>query len=189
MTEEPPSAKDSNTLSERPKSSVPLLVLVFGLCGLLLYVAQSVFIPIALAVLFALVLSSPVEALHRLGLPRSLSAILILVVFLGLVGVAVNQLWSPAQQWLAGAPRTVRIISQKLGPMARVMHRIQVVSDRAGHLTDAGSATPPAPPKEAPTPSASGGLLVETRTALVATMTVIILTLFFLAGARLCLRE
>jgi predicted PurR-regulated permease PerM len=63
-----------------------VLVLVCGLCGVLLYVASAVVIPIALAVLFALVLSSPVEALHRKGLPRSLSAVLILMGFLGLRG-------------------------------------------------------------------------------------------------------
>jgi predicted PurR-regulated permease PerM len=181
MTQEQTSTR-SSPATPRARSSWPLLLLVCGLSGVLLYFAQAVFIPIALAVLFALVLSSPVEALHRRGLPRSLSAILILMIFLGLVGIAVDQLWAPAQQWLAGAPRTVRIISQKLGPVARVLHRIDAITDRAGHLTDAGAGTPPAPAKEAPAASTSGGLLLETRTALVATMTVIILTLFFLAG-------
>jgi predicted PurR-regulated permease PerM len=141
-----------------------------------------VFIPIALAVLFALVLSSPVEALHRKGLPRSVSAILILLIFLGLMGFAVDQLWAPAEQWLAGAPRTVKIISEKLGPVSRVLHRIDVITDRAGHLTDAATSTPLASPKAAPSPSASGGLLLETRSALVATVTAMILTLFLLAG-------
>jgi len=169
-------------ITPRPRSSWPLLLLVYGLCAVLLYFAQAVFIPVALAILFALVLSSPVEALHRRKLPRSLSAILILVIFVGLIGVAIDQLWAPAQQWFAGAPRTVRIISQKLGPVARVMHRIDAITDRAGHLTDGGAVTQPAAVKEAPASSTSGGLLLETRTALVATVTVIILTLFFLAG-------
>jgi predicted PurR-regulated permease PerM len=159
------------------------LLLVYGLCGVLLYFAQAVFIPIAFAVLFALVLSSPVELLHRRGLPRSLSAILILVIFLGLMGTAVDQLMAPAQQWFAEAPHTVKIISQKIGPVARVLHRIDAITDRAGHLTDTGgAAAPAAAAKQAPTASTAGGLLVETRIALVATMTVIFLTLFFLAG-------
>ena len=38
-----------------------LYVLACGLCGVLLYLAQAAFIPIALALLFALVLSSPVR--------------------------------------------------------------------------------------------------------------------------------
>src|SRR5471032_2371136 len=144
--------------SPRPRSSWPLLLLVCGLCGVLLYFAQAVFIPIAFAMLFALVLSSPVEVLHRRGLPRSLSAILILMVFVGLVGTAVDQLMAPAQQWFADAPRTVRVISQKLGPVARVLRRIDAITDRAGHLTDAGGAgAAPAPAKQTAAPSASGG--------------------------------
>jgi predicted PurR-regulated permease PerM len=163
------------------KPSRPLLVLVCILCGVVLYVAQAAFIPVALALLFALVLSSPVEALHRQGLPRSVSATLILVIFLGLTGGAVNLLWEPAQQWLAGAPRIVKILEKKVGPVARVLHRIDAVTDRAGHLTDARDGTTPTPMTPS-APRASGGLLQGTRIALVALLTVVILTLFLLAG-------
>jgi predicted PurR-regulated permease PerM len=66
------------------------------------------------------------------------------------------------------------------------MHRIDVVTNRAGHLTDAGSAagggTASPAAKVAATPSDSDGLLAETRAALVAAVTVIILTLFLLAA-------
>jgi predicted PurR-regulated permease PerM len=141
-----------------------------------------VFIPIALALLIALVLSSPVEALHRQGLPRSVSATLILIIFFGLTGAAVDRLWEPAQQWLAGAPRTAQIIAQKVGPVARVLHRIDAVTDRAEHLTDTGVGTTAAATKPAPNARATEGLLLETRTALVAMLTITILTLFLLAG-------
>ena len=166
----------------RPRSSVALRLLVSGLAGALLYFARGAFIPVALAVLFALLLSSPVEALHRKGLPRSVSALLILALFLGLVGGTVNLLWEPAQEWLVAAPRTSLIIQRKLGPVARVMDRIDGVTSRAGHLTDTGAGAAPAPPKAAPAPSESVGLLAETRIALVAAVTVVILTLFLLAA-------
>ena len=149
---------------------------------MVLYFAHAVFIPIALALLFALVLSSPVEALHRQGLPRSVSAVLILMTFIGLVGGAVNLLWEPAQQWLAGAPRIVRIVEQKLGPAARVLHRIDAVTARAGHVTETLGRTADAPTSTPSASSASGGFLLATPTALVAMMTVVILTLFLLAG-------
>jgi predicted PurR-regulated permease PerM len=80
---------------QRPRSSVALMLLVCGLTGALLYFARSAFVPVALAVLFALLLSSPVEALHRRGLPRYVSALLILAIFLALVGGTVNLLWEP----------------------------------------------------------------------------------------------
>ena len=167
---------------QRPRSSVTLILLVSGLTGVLLCFARGAFTPVALAVLFALLLSSPVEALHRKGLPRSVGALLILAIFLGLVGGTVNLLWEPAQQWLAAAPRTSLTIQRKLGPVARVMHRIDVVTNRAGHLADSGTSAAPAPPKMAASGSDSDGLLAETRIALVAAMTVVILTLFLLAA-------
>ena len=169
-------------ISQRSGSSIALILLVSGLAGALLYFARGAFIPVALAVLFALLLSSPVEALHRKGFPRSVSALLILAIFLGLVGGTVNLLWEPAQEWLAAAPRTSVIIQRKLGPVARVMHRIDVVTSRAGHLTDSGAGAAPAPPKAAAAPSDSDGLLAQTSIALVAAMTVVILTLFLLAA-------
>ena len=65
-------------------TSTPLNVSQLGACkilalggfGLLLYFAHYAFIPIALALLLALVLSGPVEALYKHGVPRSLSALL-----------------------------------------------------------------------------------------------------------------
>ena len=57
-------------------------LLVIGALGLLLYEAHAAFTPIALALLFALILSSPVEALHRWRVPRGVSALLILILSL-----------------------------------------------------------------------------------------------------------
>lgn len=168
--------------TQRPRSSIALVVLTCGLTGVLLYFARGAFIPIFLAVLFALLLSSPVEALHRIGLPRAVSALLILAIFLGLLSVTVNLLWEPAQGWLATAPRTSATIQRKLGPLARAMHRVDLITSRAGHLADTAASATPTTPNTAPAPSDSGGLLAETRIALVAAMTVLILTLFLLGA-------
>ncbi len=153
--------------------------LITAACGVLLYFAQAAFIPVALALLFALVLSIPVEALHRKGgLPRSLSATLILLVFLALVAGSVNLLWAPASKWLASAPATVQTIERKLGPVARVMRRIDTVVDRATHLTEAPTSSAP---RAEVAPSAPG-FLSETPQVLVSAVTVAILMLFMLAG-------
>ena len=93
--------------------------LVLGAIGLLLYVAHAAFIPIALALLLALVLSGPVEGLHKLKVPRSVSAALILVIALSLIAGFVDLMWTPAQQWFAAAPKTIVTIKQKITPVAR----------------------------------------------------------------------
>ena len=167
---------------QRPRSSAGLVLLVCGLAAALLYFARGAFIPVGLALLFALLLSSPVEALHRRGLPRSVSALLILAIFLGLVGGTVNLLWEPAQKWLAAAPHTSLTIQRKLGPVARVMHRIDIVTNRAGHLTDAGASAGTPVLSVAAAPNESDGLLAETRAALLAATTVVVLALFLLAA-------
>src|SRR5580704_617236 len=94
-------------------------ILVLGGFGLLLYVAHAAFVPIALALLFALILSSPVEALHRLHVPRSLSAAMILILTLGLMGGGLDLLWKPAEHWFASAPETLQTIRQRITPLAR----------------------------------------------------------------------
>jgi predicted PurR-regulated permease PerM len=164
----------------RARISAALWVLVSLLGGVILYYAHGAFIPVALAMLFALVLSSPVEALHRRGLPRSASALLILALFLGLGVVAISALWDPAQAWFAAAPRTVRTIEHKLDPAARVLRRIDVVTSRAAHLTDGVEAAQAAP--KAIAPAEEGGFLVATRSVIVDLVTVVILTLFVLTG-------
>jgi len=176
--------------------STPLRVLAAVAIGCVLYFGRSALIPIALAILFSLVLSTPVEALHRHGLPRSVAAILILLVILSVVGESVNLLWTPAQTWWASAPHTLKIIEKKVRPVSQVLNRIEALSDRAGQITQspapnpgasaALAAVPPPPPVSGPATAQSGTvateLLHQIRTALISIVTVIILTLFLLAG-------
>jgi predicted PurR-regulated permease PerM len=166
----------------RPRSSIAVLLLAAGFGGALLYFAHAVFVPMALATLFALLLSGPVEVLHRKKLPRTVGAALTLLIFLGAVGVTVDLLWDPAQQWLAAAPRTASVIQRKLGPASRIMQRIDAVTNRAGHLTDGGGNTAAPPQNPAPAANGSGGMLAQTREVMVSTVTIAIMTLFLLAG-------
>lgn len=168
----------------RPRSTTASILLVAAFAGSLLYFAHAVFMPIALALLFALLLSAPVEALNRKGLPRSVGALLILMIFLAVLGTGVNLLWAPSQAWLAAAPRTSQTIQRKIGPAAQIMQRIDALTRRADHLTDeknpAAAAPPPAPPPAAA--EGGSGLLVRTQEALVAGITIVMLTLFLLAA-------
>jgi predicted PurR-regulated permease PerM len=155
-------------------------ILVF-LAGALLFYAHSAFVPIALAFLFALILSSPVEALHKLGVPRGLSAALILMLALGAIAGLGAMLWAPAQDWYASAPRTLSVIQKKIKPVAQVMSRIDELSKRAevvgsGPKTDAGTVV------SVTQASAAASLLAAVRNAAIGLATFSIITLFLLAG-------
>jgi predicted PurR-regulated permease PerM len=158
-------------------------LLVAGAVGLLLYFGHVAFTPVALALLFSLVLSGPVEALHSMHIPRSLSAALLMAALLGmLVGMA-NFMSEPAQKWLAAAPHTVRLIEKKIRPFAQVMARVGELRAAAGNI---GAGTPAAVPTvvaaSVPEDTAPVTLLDETRTVVLSCVTVIILTLFLLSG-------
>ena len=155
-------------------------VIVWGAFGVLLYVAHEAFIPVALALLFGLILSGPVEALHRIRVSRSLGAALILVLVLSAVGGIVALMWSPAQEWFARAPQTMTIIKQKVSPIAKFMNRIDEIRKNAGNIGAQGHAAP-APPVAA-APSAPGLLLDAGGSAIAALLTFLMVTLFLLTG-------
>jgi predicted PurR-regulated permease PerM len=169
-------------------SSGPVRVLAALAVGALLYVAHAAFVPVALAILFALILTTPVEALHRRGVPRSAAALLMLLLIVGLLGVAIDLFWAPAQKWWGSAPQTLRIIEHKVQPLARVMGRIEALTDRAGQLGEApkpasGAAlSPSAPELQTPESHVAVVVLNQTRTVVVSLVTTTILALFLLAG-------
>jgi predicted PurR-regulated permease PerM len=169
-------------LPKKPKPKVTAVrLLVAGAIGSLLYFAHLAFVPVALALLFALVLSSPVEALHAKGIPRGCSAAIIMASILGVVIAAGNFLMEPAQQWLAAAPHTVRLIEKKVRPLAQVMERVGELRNSAGNL-GAKPGAAPAPVAAPAEESAPEMLLNATRTVVLSCVTVIVLTLFLLAG-------
>jgi predicted PurR-regulated permease PerM len=167
--------------SKTPRKMTAVRVLVAGAIGLLLYCAHVAFVPVALALLFALVLSGPVEVLHGWRVPRGVSAAVLMIAILGIFAAVVNFLTVPAQQWFAAAPHTLRVIEKKIRPLEQAMSRIDDLRNSAGNI---GSPAHPAqqPAVAAPEESAPVMLLDATRGAVLSSVTVIILTLFLLAG-------
>jgi predicted PurR-regulated permease PerM len=170
-----------------PPKGVQLITLlkwlVAGGIGTVLYFAHEAFVPVALALLCSLVLSGPVEALHGWRVPRALSALVLLVSVMGALAALGNFLTEPAQEWFNSAPHTIRIIEKKIRPLAQVMARLDAIRNSAGNI---GSATKPgatAPaPSAAPEESAPVLIFDATRGFVISCATVIILTLFLLAG-------
>jgi predicted PurR-regulated permease PerM len=159
----------------------PVRLLLAGAIGLLLYFAHVAFVPIALSLLFALILSGPVEALHGLRIPRSVSAALFMIAILGIMVALVNVVSEPAQQWFAAAPHTLKVIGKKIRPVAQVMSRLEDLRNSAGNI---GSVAHPAPQTalSASEESSPVMLLDATRGAVLSSVTVLILTLFLLIG-------
>jgi len=157
-------------------------VIIWGALGVLLYTAHAAFVPIALALLFGLVLSAPVEALHRMSIPRSISAALILVLVLSVIVGIGALMWTPAQDWFAKAPQTMAVIKKKVSPIAKVFSHVEDLRKDASIIGAQGrpSAAPAAPP--AAEESAPAFLVDVGAPALAAALCFLIVTLFLLTG-------
>ncbi len=183
--DQPHQARAPQPPNEAPRylarASRALVVLATVAVAALLYFAHEVFIPVALALLFAMVLSSAVEGLRRFGVPRAVSAFLMLLVLIVGIGAATDFLIEPAQQWLASAPRTLQIVERKIRPVERWMHRLEGLTHRGGEL---GSHGAPLLQNGASPASALTGASVLTATGatLVDIVTIVILALFLLSG-------
>ncbi len=187
MDSEEPIISRKGASASQVQGVTALRLLVLGGLGLLLYVAHVAFIPIALALLFALVLSSPVEGLCRRGVPRGLGALVLLAVALTILSVAISLLWKPVQYWYGEAPRTIRTIERRFAPAVKIVARMDAVGNSAVAL---GTSPPPRsgpgtggqPMPAAPAPSAASTILGSSLEAAVSSLTFIILTLFLLTG-------
>jgi predicted PurR-regulated permease PerM len=154
---------------------------VFTVIGVLLYVAHAAFIPVALALLLAVVLSGPVELLHKRRVPRFVSAAIILIGTLSLIGAAGALLWTPAQDWFSKAPQTMVTIRHKVSPVTKFfghLDDLRKTASNIGPATKGGAA--PAVAVAAPS---GPSLIIGTSGAIVADlMTFIVVALFLLTG-------
>ena len=180
------------------RSPAAVRILAAALVGALLYFAHTAFVPIVLAVLFSLILSTPVEALHRRGLPRSAAAVLVMVLLAVIAGAAVTMLRAPAEAWWSAAPRTIRTIERQLRPASMLFGRIEMLTDSAGQMTQVPSAPPTKPssaavdpdvasvsaaqPSNRPASKVAVAFLDAMHSAVVSTVAVLIVALFALAG-------
>jgi predicted PurR-regulated permease PerM len=197
MSNSPDALEPPKTLPIR-RSPLAVRILAAALVGALLYFAHTAFVPIVLAIFFSLILSTPVEALHRRGLPRSAAAVLVMALLVVVAGAAVNLLRAPAEAWWAAAPQTIRTIEKALRPVSMLFGRIEMLTDSAGQMGQVPAAPPPrataaaadsiVPPAAAAKPPARPAsnvavvFLDAMNSVLVSTMAVIIVMLFTLAG-------
>ncbi|MEJ0084277.1 MAG: AI-2E family transporter [Pseudomonadota bacterium] len=155
------------------------LVALMGV-GAVLYFAQDVFIPVAIALFLALLLTPAVDALQRWHLRRGFAVALVAFVVFALAALAINVVWTPATEWLSRAPQTMRKIDPRLQPLREMFERVDDVAERAGRLTQGGAVVSGKP--AIVTPVAGESTAIAITKSFIGSLTVIPLTLFFLLG-------
>ena len=107
-----------------------------------LYIARDFFMPVILALLFALTLSPIVRFLSRRGIAPGVSSFIILALIIAGLVTSVYLLTGPAQQWLADAPEMGEKIKQRLQEIREPVQAVVEASEQVDDVTKAGSDNP-----------------------------------------------
>jgi len=98
----------------RPRASAALVVLATLAVGYTLWAAQTVILPVLLAVFFSMIGNPIIRLLRRLHLPRFLAALLVIVIGVAGTVALTAQLVGPAAAWFQQAPSQMRQISRQV---------------------------------------------------------------------------
>lgn len=83
-------------------------------CFYTLFFARAIFLPIVVAILLNFLLAPLVRAFKKIYIPEPISALFVILVFLGGIGYGFYELSAPTNEWLANGPQHFATISQKI---------------------------------------------------------------------------
>ena len=153
-----------------------------------LYFARAIFVPIALAVLLNLLLGDFVRRLAKMHIPEALGAAVVLVLFVGGIGLATYQLSGPAAGWVEGAPYNLAKIQDKLQSVKETVEEVKRTTKQVEEMADTdGDAGAPAVTVKGPSLTESF-LSGAGRVASTVGITIVLLY-FMLASGDLFLRK
>lgn len=143
-----------------------------------LRVGAGLLLPVAIALLFTLLLDQPVRALRKAGIPTGYGAALVVFGTLGVLSAGIGLLAAPAGDWIEKAPRTMVQVQTKI---RRILRPLEQTAQRVEQATEAAS--PGAQPRtvEIKQPGLLQRLSGGTATFLATVTTVTFLTYFLLA--------
>ena len=100
-----------------------------------LYVGRVVFLPITIAILFAVLFAPLLRRLKQLKIPEPLSAAILLMLLVAILGYGITRLAEPASEWAAKVPDAFRETEYKLRvikqPMQEVTKATELLSKAA----------------------------------------------------------
>ncbi len=187
-----PSQEAQDRRAEMPLPHNLQSLLLMGIFGLLvffaLYFTGEVVQPIIFAAILYLVLQPAMRGAAKLRVPKTVAALLIILVFFGGVGALGFTLSGPAADWVAKAPDSLRRIEYRLFLLKKPIADLQSVSEQVEKIAE-GSAKKEGKPITVAGPGVSSLLFSGTRTMLVGVGTTVVLLFFLLVSGDLFLRR
>jgi predicted PurR-regulated permease PerM len=169
--------------------SVPLNALLVLAALYTLYFARDILIPIALAVMFDLLLSPLVAKLKRFRIPEALGAGLVMMVVLGGIGWGAYALSAPAAQWMHQAPASLAQVERKLRVFKQPVQEVNQATKEVEKLTNVAPPGTKAPTVTVRDHSLAATLLSGTKLVVAQVVVVVILLYFLLASGDIFMRR
>jgi predicted PurR-regulated permease PerM len=113
---------------------IPLGIFVV-LCFYTMYFTREILIPIFFAFVLNLLLQPVMRILTRLHVPRAIAALLMILLFFGVVGGVGASISSPAAEWIAKAPESMTRLEQRLYFLKKPLAQLQDATKRVEELT------------------------------------------------------
>lgn len=166
-------------------------MLLFGIFTMMalaaLYFVRELAIPIVLAFILNALFQPVMRLMARIGLPRVLGALLVVVMLGGLMAAVVLPLAGPATGWFAQAPKAVQKLESLFQVFKAPMEQVAKVSAGVEKLAD--NAAAPVIPVTVKGESLGGMLFSGTRSAIVGLFTTTLLLFFLLIAGDMFLRR
>ncbi|QYR54009.1 AI-2E family transporter [Lysobacter soyae] len=158
-----------------------VLVLATIAVGAVAWLAQSVILPVLLAIFLSLIGNPIIRALRKLYLPRALAAILVVAGGLTLTGVLVAQLIEPAKEWAHDVPKQVSKLTPKIKTLIKPVQDANRVAENIAQAAGSTATTAQKPMVVKATSEEDKVIsLATTPKHLTQVFSVILLTLFFM---------
>jgi len=146
-----------------------------------LYFGRAFFLPIVLSLLLSFLWSPVVRGLKKFHIPEALSAALIVLGMLGLLGFGIVQLATPAYDWMGKAPQSLRKIESRIRDLKRPVQTMSQATQQVENITKAAGV--PATAKVQVTTETLGQRMLSRATELVADAVVMFILLYFLLAS------
>ncbi len=181
-------------MSPSGSRSTSLLIVAIVAAGAALYIAQEIFVPIALALLFAALFRPLVRVFEAIRIPAPASATLIVLGCLALLGAGGFFLAQPVRAWMRNAPKTVAAARTRLEKLRRPIKQVSQAVQKAqqevtGEAPKPAQAEAPAAPPSAPIPPFVGRVFTTTAGVLGTFLQTIVLLFLLLATGDLFTRK
>lgn len=147
MSQMPPYPNDSDSalvgqIPMEPVNKVAIFTgaLLFLSILVICYLAAEIILPICIALILNLVFRPVIRIMHRLRIPRSLAAIVIILCLLGGVAALGTALSGPATEWGEKLPTALPKLQERLQFLIRPVATIQKTVSQAENATAGQSA-------------------------------------------------